>query len=154
MRRGFIWIVGILIVSLLLGGGLWVWMTSAFNGHGPQIQNISVDPSLLRFPGGTVTVRARVTSDVGVARVGGSVMQGASEYRRLPTQNHAVNSQEIVYVTEFPAPANTRNDGVAVDYLVRLVAVDSTGQESVTEAAFQVAAPALPPAPPFTNSSP
>ena len=154
MRRGVVWIVGILVVSLLMGGGLWLWMTSASNDHGPQIQEISVDPPLMRFAGGTVIVRARVTDGAGAAQVSGSVMQGESQYRQLPAQNSPVDSREFIYVTEFPAPPNTRNDGVAVNYLVRLVAVDSAGQEAVGEVAFQVAAPAEPPTPPFTSLSP
>lgn len=155
MSRVVIWTVGILALSLLMGGGLWAWMTLASTNQGPQFQTISIDPPLLRFAGGRVVVQARIIDDTGVSRVGGSVMQGDSQYRQLPNQGPSVDSPRFTYVTELLTPPNTRNDGVAVDYLVRLVAVDSAGQETVGEAVFQVAAPAAPPAPPpATNFSP
>jgi hypothetical protein len=155
MSRTVVWIAGILALSLLMGGGLWAWMTFASNDQGPRFQTISVDPQLLRFAGGRVIVQARIIDDTGVSRVSGSVMQGDSQYRQLPTQDPSVDSPEFTYITEFLTPPNMRNDGVAADYLVRLVTVDSIGQETIGEVAFQVAAPAVPPAPPpSTDLSP
>lgn len=148
MARGVFWIAGILVLSLLMGGVLWAWMTFASNDQQPQFQTISVDPQLLRFAGGRVIVQAQVIDDTGVSRVSGSVMQGDSQFRQLTTQRPSVDSPEFTYITEFLAPPNVRNDGVAVDYLVRLVAIDSVGQETTDEVAFQVAAPAAPPTPP------
>ena len=154
MSRGSVWIVGILALSLLMAGGLWVWMTSAAQDQRPEFQSIDVDPPVLRFSGGRVIVQAQVTDDSGLSSVSGSVIQGDSRYRQLPTQVPPPGSREFTYVTEFPALPNTRNDGIAVGYLVRLVAVDSAGQETIGETSFQVAAPPPPPAPPSTSFSP
>jgi hypothetical protein len=95
MSRLIFWTAGILALSLLAGGGLWAWMTFASNNQGPQFQSISVDPQLLRFPGGRVIVHAQVMDDIGVSRVGGSVMQGDSQLGQLPTQDLLEDSSEF-----------------------------------------------------------
>lgn len=140
--------LGILALSLLLGGGLWGWMTFAAGDRSPRFQSITIDPQMLRFAGGRVVVQARVVDDIGVGRVSGAVAREGTQFARLAARQSHANSGEFTYTAEFLAPPNTRNDGVAAVYVVRLVAVDSTGQETTGEATFQVSPPPPPPPPP------
>ena len=148
MWSKFAWAFGILLASLALGGGLWGWMTVVAGDQQPQFQSISVDPPQLRFAGGPVTVRAQVTDDTGLRQVSGLVLRGDAPWVQLPARTLAESPRDFTYVAQFQAPGNVEPGGVAMDYSIRLVAVDRGRQEAVGQVGFQVLPPAPPPAPP------
>jgi hypothetical protein len=140
-------IVGIIILIGVSGGGVWAW--SAFlSDDRPQFQAVTLEPGTLRFVGGQVQVQAQVVDDAGVERVNGMVLSGGQEQAALEVTQPEGSPREFTYQAAFQIPANTHSNGVPVSYTVRLVAVDTAGQESAQEATFEVPAPAAPPLPP------
>jgi hypothetical protein len=127
---------------------MWAWFTLISGDKAPQFQTISVQPQTMRFVGGQVRVRAQVIDDTRLNWVRGVVLQEGSQHLQLSAQKPSGNSRELTFLAEFRAPANTRSDGAAIEYSVRLVAADSAGHETVETVSFQVAAPAAPPPPP------
>jgi hypothetical protein len=143
-----VWAAGILTASLALAGVLWVGMTVVGGDQGPQFQSILVEPEEMRFVGGTVTVRARLSADEGIRQVGAQVFRGDVLLVQLPKQRPPDQPRTFTYVGQFQAPGNVRPESGTVDYSMRLVAVDSSGREVVGRADFRVLPPSLPPAPP------
>jgi hypothetical protein len=143
-----VWAAGILTASLALAGVLWVGMTVVGGDQGPQFQSILVEPEEMRFVGGTVTVRARLSADEGIRQVRAQVFRGDVLLLQLPEQGPPDQPRTFTYVGQFQSPGNVRPESGTVDYSIRLVAVDSAGREVVGRAAFRVLPPPLPPAPP------
>ena len=148
MCSKIVWAAGILAASLALAGVLWLGMTVMAGDPGPQFQSIVVEPGEVRFVGGEVTVRAGVTADSGIRQVGGQALRGDARLVQLDLETPPGNPQAFAYMVRFQVPANAHPESEAVDYSIRLVAVDSAGREAVGRAAFRVLPPVLPPAPP------
>jgi hypothetical protein len=99
----------------------------------------------LRFPGGDVTLTATVADPSGVAWVQATVT-GPDRATETVTLTDEGNGN---YRGTYSASANTRNDGAAESYAVRLRARDGKGNETsspgVEAGAFQVNAADKPP---------
>jgi hypothetical protein len=143
-----VWAAGILAASLALAGVLWVGMTVLGGDRGLQFESILVEPGDMRFVGGTVTVRSRLSADAGIRQVRAQVFRGDDLLVQLPEQRPPDRPRTFTYVGQFQAPGIVHPESQAVDYSIRLVAVDSTGREVVGRADFRVLPPSLPPAPP------
>jgi hypothetical protein len=114
----------------------------------PTISNAAVAPPQLRFPGGDVTLTATVADPSGVAWVQATVT-GPDRATETVTLTDEGNGN---YRGTYSASANTRSDGTAESYAVRLRARDGKGNETpppgVEADSFQVNAADAPPGKP------
>jgi len=110
-----------------------------------MISSPAVAPPQLRFPGGDVTITANVADPSGVAWVQATVT-GPDRATETVTLTEGTGGS---YSGTFLAPANTRSDGAAESYAVRLRARDGAGNETSAEGVeagtFQVNAADRPP---------
>lgn len=147
MNNNYIWILGIIGISLVLSGGIGFWTFFA-DDRDPKFHSVSAEPQAFRFVGGSLQVQAEVSDDVAVDRVRGVIWQGESQIAQAVMIQSGNGVKGPVYVAEFAVPPNVDSTGQPVDYTLQLLAVDSVGQESTEEVAFQVPAASVPPAPP------
>ncbi len=148
MNNRILEVLGILAVSILLGAGVWFWMGFIAGGADPKISNFTVAPEAFRFTGGEMLVQAEVTDDQSVELVAGVLSSSGIEVMRVELQLIGTEAGDSVYSGKLMVPTNIRNDGNAIDYTLRLLAMNTEGGESKKETAFQVPAPSMPPAPP------
>ena len=142
------WLIGVFALSVVLGGGLWVWITFIAVDQDPEFEAVVVQPESLRFVGGPVMVEVQVTDDFGIRKVEGAVFRSGDRQFPLELAQRTNGEETRTYIAEFSVPSNIRSDGQAVQYTLQLNVVDSVGQETSEEIDFQVSAPAPPPNPP------
>ena len=114
----------------------------------PAINNATVAPAGLRFPGGDVTITAHVADAAGVEWARATVTRPDQSTETVVLAENGNGS----YHGTFAAPANIRNDGGAAPYTVHLRARDQAGNATpspgVAAGTFQVNAPGPPPGQP------
>jgi len=143
-RRAFTVIGLFCFLALGLGGACGGGKDTA----PPLISQARVEPSLLGFPGGEVSISAQVTDDSGVAAVWARVTRPDGTYTDIDLSNTTGSR----YEGKFTAPANVRHDEQAEEYAVALFARDALGNETpepgVSRLVVRVSAPKGPPAEP------
>ncbi len=110
----------------------------------PEISDVEVNPSSLRFGGGEVAISARVSDPSGIEGVWAEVRKPDGT-----TEQVGMSLSGGVYRGIFRAGANTRSDERAEEYRLRVRARDGRGNEGLSaEVVFTVQAPSQPPRPP------
>ena len=92
----------------------------------PEISNLQVNPTKLRFVGGEVTISAVVRDPSGVERVWAVVQK--PDNTTMEVSLSLVGSDR--YEGKFNAESNTRDDGQPLTYRVWLRARDKKGNET------------------------
>ncbi|MBI3944979.1 MAG: Ig-like domain repeat protein [Armatimonadetes bacterium] len=96
----------------------------------PVVAGTAVNPAVLRFPGGDVTITANVTDPGGVASVTAEVTRADGGQESVAM----TNTTGATYSGTWRAPANTRSDDQALVHSVRVRGQDAAGNTSTGDA--------------------
>ena len=95
----------------------------------PTLSNAGVEPTTLRFVGGAVTFTVDASDADGVSAVQAVVTKPDASTETVTMANASGNTYSAVWT----APGNSRVDGEAMTYTIRMTARDAKGNESSSD---------------------